>query len=287
VKIIAIANSKGGVGKTTTTIALAEGLALISSARVLVIDLDRQCSTSRLLIRGPRTEYIGLVQSGRTADKYLSLLLEAKPTDFSPYVVTRASNVDFTEIGGVNFIYLLPCSRELDRVEKALQQADANTISRIGRKFMEDLQNFCSRENIEWVLIDTPAGSRTVSDIALALANRIVLPTIADPISLEEIDEFIGDLEAKRIISDVRRIPIRILFTKMQVAFMQREFADQMIEGHISGKVKKRCSFFKSRFLQRDVVASMRPHQTSLIKFSDKYGIAAKNILSIAREAIE
>jgi cellulose biosynthesis protein BcsQ len=49
-KRVAIANLKGGVGKSTTTVLLAETLALFHRQRVLVIDLDPQSNTSYMLL---------------------------------------------------------------------------------------------------------------------------------------------------------------------------------------------------------------------------------------------
>ena len=48
--IAAIANLKGGVGKSTTTLMLADGLAYFYGANILVVDLDPQASTSQMLL---------------------------------------------------------------------------------------------------------------------------------------------------------------------------------------------------------------------------------------------
>jgi chromosome partitioning protein len=51
-RIIAIANRKGGVGKTTLSLSLAEGLAALKHLRVLVVDLDPQINISSLIVGG-------------------------------------------------------------------------------------------------------------------------------------------------------------------------------------------------------------------------------------------
>ena len=48
--VSAIANLKGGVGKSTTTLMLADGLAYFYGANVLVVDLDPQASSSQMLL---------------------------------------------------------------------------------------------------------------------------------------------------------------------------------------------------------------------------------------------
>ena len=61
-KCLAIYNSKGGVGKTTTAVMLAEGLAVFHKLRVLVMDFDCQASASRMLIGDEGIEYAILNQ---------------------------------------------------------------------------------------------------------------------------------------------------------------------------------------------------------------------------------
>ena len=50
--VVAIANRKGGVGKTTLTLSLAEGLAAVKSKRVLIVDLDSQINVSTFVVGG-------------------------------------------------------------------------------------------------------------------------------------------------------------------------------------------------------------------------------------------
>src|SRR5436305_1018427 len=71
-KLIAVANMKGGVGKTTTVVMLAEALAA-GGARVLVVDLDPQASVSVCLAGD---QLLGeMIVRGRTLEAYLALKL--------------------------------------------------------------------------------------------------------------------------------------------------------------------------------------------------------------------
>jgi cellulose biosynthesis protein BcsQ len=74
-KLIAVANMKGGVGKTTTVVMLAEALAA-DGARVLVVDLDPQASVS-VCLAGPDRLW-GMIAQGRTLEAYLALKVIAR-----------------------------------------------------------------------------------------------------------------------------------------------------------------------------------------------------------------
>lgn len=71
-RLIAVANMKGGVGKTTTVVMLAEALAA-DGASVLVVDLDSQASVS-LCLAG-ETVLAEMIARGRTLEAYLALKL--------------------------------------------------------------------------------------------------------------------------------------------------------------------------------------------------------------------
>jgi cellulose biosynthesis protein BcsQ len=91
-RVITVVNMKGGVGKTTTVIALAETLAAMDRAGVLVIDLDTQASASYSMV-GDRI-LTDLIQNDRTIDAYFdACLVHKQPIRLMDLVHRNASTI--------------------------------------------------------------------------------------------------------------------------------------------------------------------------------------------------
>src|SRR5262245_19675808 len=92
-KTISVMNAKGGVGKSTLVLALAETLSAHHGKRVLVIDADAQASISHLLTRQAQLE--AAQTTGRTIVEYLkgSVLQEMAPS-WQDFLLAEVSDVD-------------------------------------------------------------------------------------------------------------------------------------------------------------------------------------------------
>ena len=115
--ITSIINLKGGVGKTTITLALAHFLAVEHRKRVLVIDLDPQTNATVCLI--PEGEWKARDESGRTL--YQLFLDQVKDThrfNADEAIVRDVSNVG----GGIQGLDLLPSSLGLIKIQDRISQ---------------------------------------------------------------------------------------------------------------------------------------------------------------------
>ncbi|GAB4285647.1 MAG: AAA family ATPase [Deferrisomatales bacterium] len=165
-RVIALANQKGGVGKTASAVNLAAVLGE-AGAKVLVVDLDPQGSASL---------WLGVEDNGTT----LLGLLE-RPGDLSPAVEREvAPGVDLIP-GGLG-----------------LAAADLRLGGKIGQhtRLRRCLQRTPNRW--DWILLDCPPALGALSVNALAAATGVLVPVEASPLALAGL----SDLSA--VIDDVR-----------------------------------------------------------------------------------
>lgn len=163
-RIIAIANRKGGVGKTTTTVNVATAMAA-TGKKVLVIDLDPQ---------GNATTSMGINKKGRMASSYEVLLGER----------TLSEAVVWTEIPNFSIV---PSSADLAGAEVEL-------IDMPNREFALKKAIVQSAVNYDYVLIDCPPSLSLVTINALVAANAVIVPLQCEFLALEGITDLIRNI---------------------------------------------------------------------------------------------
>lgn len=152
--IIATAMQKGGVGKTTTTLALGSELAR-SGARVLIIDIDPQASA---------TSGSGLVLEPNALTIYEVLI---NPLITSHAIITTDHGYD-----------LIPASLNLAGAELSL-------AGQIGRELLLRTVLTPLREHYDYILIDSPPSLGLFTVNALAAADTVLIPLQAHVFALQ------------------------------------------------------------------------------------------------------
>jgi chromosome partitioning protein len=192
-KLIAVANMKGGVGKTTTVVSLAEALAADDpDASILVVDLDPQASAS-VCLAGNKL-LAEMIKDGRTVDAFLEdRLLHHEATKLAPLIHKTVSGT--THAGNQLRIALLPCGPQLLVVEREIIYCRNKNLS---MKAIEgQTWNLFKKEFVplgktyDYVIFDCPPGISPLSEVAIRLSDLVVVPTIPDFISVYGIAAFL------------------------------------------------------------------------------------------------
>ena len=195
-KICCIANLKGGVGKTTTAIMLAEGLSA-QNHRVLVIDTDAQANFGWSFLGKEGIERAR--DDGRTIDDFMaSKFLLGKPVSIEHCIHGDVSNV--YALGrlsnGRTSISLLPCTPGIIDLERrmlvALGKADCGYEKAemlIYHSFMSVVAH--ARESYDWVVIDCAPGLNILTRSALGAADAVVVATVPEPLPAFGLDTFL------------------------------------------------------------------------------------------------
>lgn len=190
--VTSVINLKGGVGKTTLTLALAHFLTAEHRRRVLVIDLDPQTNATVCLI--PENEWKARDESGRTL--YQLFADTVKGTDkfnADAAIVRDVSNVG----GGIKGLDLLPSSLRLIKVQdKVTQITDLDNFEHGPFFALRDaLKEFLPY--YDHVLIDCPPSLGIVTLNGLAISDSYIIPVVPDILSvlgippiLDRVDHF-------------------------------------------------------------------------------------------------
>jgi len=177
---IAVMNTKGGVGKSTIVLALAETLAAFHRKNVLVIDSDSQASVSSMLMTV--TNLYKLQSEGLTiVDFLVASVLNNAPVEWTKFVVKNVSDVD-----DARSVYLIPSDMQLTLFEREVSKESLHgrLRSTIGRLLSEVSKVF------DVVIIDCPPGLSVLTESWLREAELHLSPTKPDYVSICGLEVF-------------------------------------------------------------------------------------------------
>jgi cellulose biosynthesis protein BcsQ len=206
-KIIAVANMKGGVGKTATVVSLAEALAA-SGYRTLVLDLDPQANAS-ICLAGDSL-LATLIARRATIEGFLeNHLLGNKSVAFTDCIRNNVSNV--SHLNQQLPISLLPSSPNLRHFEQKIihdlteQKMSWSAIIK-GLSAVMSGQLSKSRKAFDFILIDCAPGISVLTEVSIRLADLVIIPTIADFLSTFGLQTFCAAL-SDRGLEGTRKTP--------------------------------------------------------------------------------
>ncbi len=162
-KIIAVANQKGGVGKTTTSINVSASIALAQHS-VLLVDLDPQANaTSGMGIQTPKATIYDCLMARAIMDEAI--------------VTTEVSGLDMIASGS----------------DLAGAEIELSSIS--GRE--EVLKNILGNieKDYEWIILDCPPALGLLTINALVSANSVLIPVQCEYYAMEGLGRLIGNID--------------------------------------------------------------------------------------------
>lgn len=172
-KVLAIANHKGGVGKTTTTVNLSACLAE-KDFKVLLVDLDPQ---------GNATSHLGYNPNDFRLTINDVLLDTRNEIDINNVIITREDN-----------IRLLPANLSMSRADLSM-----SSIIEKDHKLRKSLNKI--KDNIDFVLIDCPPSLATLTINAFFAADDVIITIQTQPMALDAvkmIDETLYEIYSSR-----------------------------------------------------------------------------------------
>ena len=219
-RIIVVANQKGGVGKTTSAVNIAAGLAL-GGLKVLVIDTDPQGNASTAL---------GIDHQEGVVGTYEVLVDGVRIID----AVQRCESVPG--------VWVLPATIDLAGAEIGL----VATVSR-ETKLKDALDSFFDQYHVDYVIIDCPPSLGLLTLNALVAAREILIPIQCEYYALEGVTQLLrtinlvkGRLNDHLVLSTVllTMYDARTKLSSQVAAEVRRHFPDQTLDAAIPRSVR-------------------------------------------------
>ncbi|MEU6860286.1 ParA family protein [Glycomyces sp. NPDC046736] len=204
-RVIAVANQKGGVGKTTSTVNLAVALALHGN-RVMVVDLDPQ---------GNASTGLGVEHGAGT------------PSVYEAVVEGQSLDEIAVQVDGIPSLYCVPATIDLAGAEVEL----VNVVAREGR--LEKSINTFSQD-LDYIFIDCPPSLGLLTVNALVAAEEVLIPIQCEYYALEGLGQLLRNIELIKAHLNSRLRVSTILLTMYDKRTKLADQVEQEVRGHFS-----------------------------------------------------
>ena len=249
-KIIAIANQKGGVGKTTTSVNLSASLGVLEK-KVLLIDADPQANATSGLGIDVESVEIGTYQ-----------LLEHSAKAEEAIVETQSPNLD-----------IIPAHIDLVAIEIELVDQDE-------REYMLKKAIVHLKEKYDYILIDCAPSLGLLTLNALTAADSVIIPIQCEYFALEGLGKLLNTVKSVQKIHNARLDIEGLLLTMYDSRLRLSNQVVEEVQKHFDEMV------FKT-IIQRNVRLSEAPSYGESIINYDAGSKGASNYLSLAHEIIK
>jgi chromosome partitioning protein len=248
-KVIAIANQKGGVGKTTTSINLASALAILEK-KVLLIDADPQANA---------TSGLGISVEDQKAGTYE--LLEHTAGVEETIVATGVENLD-----------LIPSHIDLVAIE--IELVDKKQREFMLKKALEPIL-----DRYDFIIIDCAPSLGLITLNELTAANSLIIPIQCEYFALEGLGKLLNTIKSVQKIHNASLDIEGLLLTMYDARLRLSNQVVEEVKKHFGKMVFKTIS-------QRNIRLSEAPSYGENIIQYDATSRGAQNYLSLAEEVL-
>ena len=273
-------NLKGGVAKTTTTVALAETLSAEFKKRVLVIDLDPQTNATTMLIG--EDKWRKLNKDEHTLARLFKDALEPHNKKFDLDATLQRRVSDVTAARSVD---LLPSSLDLIDVQDQLASTpggkfySVNPIELLWRAVKSRLDDY------DVVIVDCPPNLGIITLNGLRISQAYVIPTIPDHLSTYGIPQIVTRVSefAEEIAEEIE--PLGIIITKYQT--------NSTVHNNVTKglRASKDAPVFKTIIRQANQIAAAAEYSSYGRTLKQKYGAdpngLASTYVDLAQEILD
>ena len=267
---LAVANRKGGVGKSTISVMLAQAFAIWGNKRVLMIDLDSQCNASLILIGGQGW------RDARNADKTIADFfydlfdgIPAKPRD---YLLPNVGDVH-DESGKPPRIALLPGSLLLEDIQGELfvrQARESSSPDVVASRVRGRIENLLRRYGASYdvVVLDCPPGLSLAALAALKTADKVIVPFKPDYVSQMAVDRIALLIEDKGTLDALNQVPQ----TERRYACIANGVRNTGKDRNLVEEIGLFHPMLETQMPQKDAIANAFDWEPGLRSLAKKYG---------------
>jgi len=222
--IVTISNRKGGVGKTTLAIALAETFVFEQKKNTLIIDLDPQSSASEILMS--KDAYASALENDRTIP---GLLAENNNDDYHS-ILSHACH-SLTGRGSIDLAVAPNCPQLWDVEYEVLRRGSEKSYREKVRSLVSE---YASKFDI--VIVDCPPGKLIAAEEALLNSNIVLCPIVPERLSvwgMDKMREYFDELDQNHDIPPwkfvVSKFVGRTKESKKQIEHIESEYKDHFL----------------------------------------------------------